>query len=453
MAGVAIGLFLVLFVALPVLIDMTPAPEDDRVPSGAEVRLRFRLPVDTTSVEERLRFDPSREGELVWEGWTLIFRPDSPWPSGGKVTVQLSAGARVLGFLPVLSARSWTFSVDVARVMYLWPSWDDADLYLKDLSAQHPLRLTRTTYGVIDYVVDREGTNVFYAALRPDGGSDLRVLNLTSGEDRLEYACPGMSRCRALALHPSEDYLAFERHDSTVGAAGRPVAGPPEVWVLPLRSGETAFPIAGEAHSTSQPLFSPSGWLAYYNERLRAVALLDTITEAGQPVNFIPNDLGLLGSWSPDGSGLALVGMLVSEVDGDPAEATYRSHIYLVQVHSGHTVDLSRASEELVEDASPRYSPSGDWIAFSRRSLREEQWSLGRQLWLMRPDGTEAAVLTDSPVYNHASFTWSPDSRRLVFLRKNQSDLAEPPELWWLDVETGERGLLVEGGYLPYWMP
>jgi Tol biopolymer transport system component len=358
-----------------------------------------------------------------------------------------------LGFLPTLSARSWKFSVAVARVMYLWPSWDDADLYLTDLSARDPQRLTRTPYGVIDYIVDKQGANVFYAALRQDGGSDLRILNLPSGEDRLQYACPELSRCQALALHPNGSYLAFERHEYAVGAAGKPIAGPPEVWVLPLGSDVEAFSIAGQDYSTSQPLFSPDGWLAYYDERLRAVALLEEISETARPVNFIPNDLGLLGSWSPDGSGLALVGMLLSDGQGGPGEAVYRSHIYLVQVRSGYTIDLSGVSEDLVEDASPTYAPSGDWIAFSRRSLQEERWTLGRQLWLMQPDGSQASALTDSPSYNHASMNWSPNSRHLVFLRKNQSDLAKPPELWWLDVESGEGGRLVEGGYLPYWMP
>jgi Tol biopolymer transport system component len=451
-AGVAIGLLIALFAAFAGLADVSPSPGSERIPSTADIRIRFRVPVDKDSVEEGLQILPEREGDLTWEGRMVVFRPQEPWPAGGEVTVKLSPGVRLFGFLPLLRGRSWTLNVDVLRVMYLWPSWDDADIYLTDLTGLNPQRLTETQYGVIDYALDQAGERVYYAALRVDGGNDLRVLDVSKDEDQVLFACPEQTRCSALALQPDGGFLAFERRDHVVGAAGRPIAQPVALWVLPLdREGEP-FPVGDSSVSASSPMWSPQGWLAYYDENLRAVALLEDVAGTMQPANYIPNDLGLLGSWSPDGSALALVGMLVREqtrVD----EIAYYSHIYNVQLRSGHAVDLSAVSADLVEDASPAYAPNGAWIAFSRRSLQEDLWTLGRQLWLMRPDGTQVAALSNAPIYNHASIHWASDSNHVVYLRKNQSDLAQPPQVWWMNIEHGQQGHLVEGSYLPRWMP
>jgi Tol biopolymer transport system component len=71
----------------------------------------------------------------------------------------------------------------------------------------------------------------------------------------------------------------------------------------------------------------------------------------------------------------------------------------------------------------------------------------------MRANGSNARPLTDAPNYNHASFTWNQDGSRIAFVRFLQVALDQPPEVWWLDLETEEREMLVQGGYAPQWMP
>ncbi len=78
---------------------------------------------------------------------------------------------------------------------------------------------------------------------------------------------------------------------------------------------------------------------------------------------------------------------------------------------------------------------------------------MGRQLWLMRADGTEAQALTDSPDHNHGEIRWRSDGSALVYLRFNLRTRDEEREIWWYDLETGEAHLLVEGGYAPQWIP
>ncbi len=106
-----------------------------------------------------------------------------------------------------------------------------------------------------------------------------------------------------------------------------------------------------------------------------------------------------------------------------------------------------------MEDASPAYSPDGQWIAFARKHLDRERWTPGRQLWLMRPDGREARQLTNAPDYNHSALAWSPDSTSLAYMRFNQVEFTQPAEIWWIDINEAQPRMLVEGGYLPQWIP
>jgi hypothetical protein len=71
----------------------------------------------------------------------------------------------------------------------------------------------------------------------------------------------------------------------------------------------------------------------------------------------------------------------------------------------------------------------------------------------MRPDGSEARQILEDPYYGFSSLSWSPDSMNLVYMRKNQVNIGEPGEIWILSIDEGEPMRLVEGGYLPRWVP
>lgn len=107
----------------------------------------------------------------------------------------------------------------------------------------------------------------------------------------------------------------------------------------------------------------------------------------------------------------------------------------------------------MVEDASPSFSPDGRWLAFTRKFLDPERWSPGRQVWLMNSERTEVKPLSDEPGATFSSLAWSPDSEHLAFMRKYLSDLSQPSEIWRVDVITGEASIVVEGAFLPGWLP
>ena len=85
--------------------------------------------------------------------------------------------------------------------------------------------------------------------------------------------------------------------------------------------------------------------------------------------------------------------------------------------------------------------------------MEQEAWTPGRQLWLMRADGWEARALTNDPLYNHSVFVWSPDGTLIVYVRFDVTDPASTTEIWTISANEAGAQKLVEGGYLPAWLP
>jgi Tol biopolymer transport system component len=462
--GVLFGLLLVAFIAAPRVVKLQPAPGSQQVSSGSRISIEFNQPMDRLSVESRLRIDPNIPGEMSWQGNALIYVPDQPWPQGKVIHVRLDPWARSIRFLPLIKGSSWSFQIGAPRIIYLWPAGGPADLYVRSVDGQQTTRLAESSEGVTDFSLGQGGALVVYTALRADGGADIHSLNLTSGEDLTVYHSPQGTVCRAAAISPDGRWVAFEQADIKLGPAGTLNPGPARVWLLSLDSAGDAHPVGPQDHVSQAPGWSPGGWLTYRDSTLGAVALVSPrISGDTTPFDYIPDELGESESWSPDGADLLrpeIVFLPESSSGSSPAseeQSTFYSHLYRVDIASGQTVDLSGVNADpagdLVEDASPAYAPSGGLIAFARKYLDNDRWSLGRQLWVMKDDGSGAQPLTNEPDYNHSAIAWSPDSTQLVYMRFNQANMSLPAEIWLIGVDGSNPHELVTGGYAPQWLP
>ena len=167
---------------------------------------------------------------------------------------------------------------------------------------------------------------------------------------------------------------------------------------------------------------------------------------------------------SPDGHRVAYV---VSELNTDGSD--YNTDVWLVPVDGG---EARRLTNSPVADENPRWSPDGRTLAFLSDRPKpgakpEEVKTVAsdegkRQIWLIRPDGGEAWILTDSKG-GVSSFEWSHDGHTIAFVaREPRSDERKKKEkdkddawtpsslypwnrLWAIDVTSRKATQLTSG--------
>jgi TolB protein len=458
--GIFVGLLAAAFFAAPRVEEVAPTSGSRNVPARTRISLTFSRPMDEVSVESRLTIDPPQPGTYVWEGTTLSFLPEVPWSPGTQVEVRLSPGARSTRFLPILESGVWSFEIGAPRIAYLWPADGAADIYSLSPEGGDPVRLTTTPQGVLDFRTDMTGSQIIYAAARADGGSDIRLYDLATQEDHPVYSSPSGTVARAPALSPDGEWLAFERYELKASGNDQFIPGASSVWAKQIDAESEAEPVGPDDHIASAPGWTPNGMLTYQDRSLGAIALVHVVSDASlQPFDYIPNELGDPGAWTNDSMAVVfpVIGYVPETVtipgSASEEQTILYSHLVQVEVESGTELDLSSLSGDLVEDASAAYSPDGTWLAFARKYMDRERWSPGRQLWVMRADGSEARQLTDEPDYNHSALGWSPDSSTLVYMRFNQADITQPAEIWVIKLDGSGPHSLVTGGFSPRWLP
>ncbi len=241
------------------------------IPPGTALRLQFSRPMQPGSVEDRLTIEPESPGDFTWEGDALVFKPAQNWPAGATITVRLASGAQsqFLVPLPLLGTRAWTFTVSSPRLVYLWPSAGQADLYALDPLSGDVERLTSSPFGVLDFSITPDGQAIYFSQRNARGGSDLQRLDRVPGAGLGSQpipllACP-QAICRNPQRSPDGELVAFERQP----LPGREEDLIPQVYLLTLPefteagdSGTAEKPAGDPTHPTRLPSWSADGWLA-----------------------------------------------------------------------------------------------------------------------------------------------------------------------------------------------
>lgn len=447
--GLGVGLGAAALFSSPRVIDFSPSAGSEGAPGLAAISMTFSQDMQHQTVESRFRTDPARPGSFRWDGRRLTYLPSRAWPGGEQVRVFLAGGALSVRGLPMADLE-WAFSVGAGRVAYLWPARGPADIYIKSPESMEAERLTQRPGGVSDFRLGPEGTSLVFTS-PSDSGTEILEIGLEDGGTALLHRCPAGTSCSNASLSPDGSLLAFVQEEDRPGGIRRR-----QVMVAAVPAG-SGYPVAGEDHATSQPSWSSQGWLALYDHTLAAYAVYDRVAEASARLAFVvPNELGEAAAWSPDGEHLVLAEIVfLPELPGASEEGPPRffSHLKRVAAADGTQLDLSGETDLLVEDSGPAYAPDGSWIAFSRRSLDPASWSLGRQLWLMRPDGVDASPLTDAAELNHAGVAWSLDGGRMAYMVFDQLNPTDPARIWWAWADGREGGEVAIGGYAPRWIP
>jgi hypothetical protein len=406
----------------PRLTDTFPAPGAPAVPALAPIRLTFDKPMNRGSVQAALTTDPPRTGNFTWDANTLTFTPTQPWAGGTIVTITLGADARGAAGIRLAAPITWSFRTAPTLLAYLWPADAPANLYALDPLSGDTLQLTHTQRGILDFSPAPDRLTILLSLANPAGGADLATLNLLDHSLTILHRCHA-SLCLTPQYNPAASLIAYE--DQTAGT------------ILLLEPGGSPQPVAPGRF----PAWSARGLLLAYDPALPGYFTFDPAT--GSRTDF-PNQTGEPASWDPASPNH----FLAPEISLAPLFGSHLTrHTLLPTLTTDLTLDPS------ADDYAPAFSPDGATIAFARRFLDATRWTPGRQLWLMHADGTNPRPLTDAPLYSHLAFAWHPGGAQIAFVRSNQADLNEPPELWIINADGSNPLRLVINAYAPQWLP
>lgn len=334
-------------------------------------------------------------------------------------------------------------------ILYVRPDADGyGQLMVQTLPDGQPRALTQTDpndpAGVVDFAVAPGGRTVAYSVIRADGTTALRRVGTDGRGDRLLLDCPA-AECTTPVWAPDGQRLLYERREGA-GAA-------PRLHWLDTRTGETIPLLAGDDSPNYGAVFAPGGGLlSYVSPRNEGVVLYDLVTGEQR---LLPSRVGRPAAFSPDSRAVITADIVLDAFTSGPesgdataVQESARTHLYKTLLDEpGSRVLLS--PQISAEDSVPAWSPDGAWVAFGRQVGPVQT---GRQLWLMRADGSEARPLTDELSVTHGPPAWSPDGRYLLFQRY---DLAGggtgSPSVWVYELETGELQRVAQVGALPAW--
>ncbi|NJD60592.1 MAG: hypothetical protein C3F13_17725 [Anaerolineales bacterium] len=432
----------------PELVQTYPMGGDANAPATTGIRLVFSRPMVDQSVIERLKISPATSGGYTWDGTSLNFTPDQAWPSGEVVTVTLEAGSRGASWITFpMGGKTWSFTIGESMLAYLWPADKPADIYALTPSTG---KITRYTHdmAVLDFSLSNDGLLIYFSASNAQEGADIYKIDRTkvesSGSDTYQpqqvLIC-GEAQCRYPVISADKQYLAYEYIQPEASVA----SGPAQIWMLNLASAEPSA-LGLEGHETVQPTWSSTGWLAYYDSTASGYEFIEI---SSMKRTLLSNLTGQPGEWSPAGNVYLAPEVYYYQAPENTERGTSQLRSY--QVLGGTSEDISKSV--IVEDTDGVYSPDGSMIAFARKFLDAAQWTLGRQLWIMNPDGSNAHAISDEPDYNHYDIAWSQDGTRLAYVRFDESRVFNPPELWMVNVDGSNPIQLVIGGYSPVWIP
>lgn len=273
-----------------------------------------------------------------------------------------------------------------------------------------PQQVTDEALGVWDFTVAPHTGAVVYSQLKAGGNADL--WQVTPGEEAtLLLACEDAA-CNTPAFSSDGALLAYSRHNET--GSGATIMSPPRIWLLDTATGETAPLLQDSQFLGSSPAFSPdSAWLAFVSPDNLGTTLV-RLQDGEQRI--YASGTGEIGAWSPTSDAFLLTQVLTT-TDAYP---THLLHVNMAEGSTTDMSDLSRGAEAAeVSDDSPAYSPDGAWIAFRRKFLSGEKETPGKQIWVMRSDGSDARALTDDAGFDNAAPRWSSDGTTLLFHRFN----------------------------------
>lgn len=327
-------------------------------------------------------------------------------------------------------ARAGSTAENESQILYLSGGGED----VKQLFVTSPggaVRLSGEHDNVAGFTLSPDGSQVIYNTRTENLENSLWLVNLSERERTKLLDCVH-ALCSRPVFSPDGNEIVYEYLNYP---DGRNILVSPR-W-MDLRSGENKPLFKTMDFPGSAPRWSPDGaWLSYS----AAGCLRLYNTQTGE--NRLVKSLYSYGAeWSPGGTAILYLDAVIK----DDQQVVAQALVY--QLTSDTVRNISPDADHAIPFAT--WSPDGNWIALIRRDLGVER---GDQIWLVRPDGSDARALTDLPHRAHGSLAWSPDGSQLLYDVEFIDSESSEPHLQLIDIATGQISDLGLKGFSAKWL-
>ncbi len=413
--------------------------------STSTIAIRFNETMDHDSAQTHFQTQPALEGSFSWSGATMSFQPSQALAPGSSYTVSLEPGAVSQSGRSVLTEFQFSFTVRTPRVAYLYPAdGGPHNIWVVDpTDPGHPTQLTNSPSGIVDFAVSPDGTHIAFTETNTiTATSDIKLINLATGGLQQLTNCQN-ALCSAPVWRPDGKMIAYERveNDPQFGNS------PPRIWLLDLTS----------TPATTQPLFQENqilGYEAQWSADGSRIALVDRGSSSiliydfnSGKINAITSESGTSGALSPDGNQL-----IYPDLEADPTGGMLNK-LRLFTVSTGEFSAITDPDKP-INDQRAAWSPDGKEVAIAREDSRSNS-----QVVVMDMQTRQITTVTDDPRYANLLFWWDPTGTQLVLQRFPELDAnLQPnpnalPEIWTINVSSGEGQKVGDDGFLPRWIP
>ncbi len=368
-----------------------------------------------------------------------------------------------------------SFSPDGNHVAFAWngPKRDNADIYVQQIGAGSPLRLTTDPRSDVNPVWSPDGRWIaFLRGQSQAGKSELRLIPPLGGPER------NLAEIWVRQTYVVPPYLAWCPDSNCLIVTDSPGEGKPDaLFVISLETGEKRQltdpqPLLGD----SNPAVSPDGRSLVFRRNVADTAgelwwlpLGTGLTGGGEPRRLTPATLdGRHPTWMPDGKEilfsargslwrLAVVGEKPRESPparlpfvgedgsmpvvsrpqpGRPSRLVYvrsfrDTNIWRVETSAPGAPASSppvAAISSTRTEYDAQFSPDGRRVAFGSNRSGE------LEVWLADPDGSNPVQLTSMGARDSGTPAWSPDGQRIAF----DSNLEGQVEIYVISASGGK---------------